>query len=282
MNWKVVCRDKNDGGLGVKDLRNLNLALLAKWWWRFFAPVPNLWSPFIRSLYYSRRRPLKEGVSFKPFSSLWRSVLDTRNLFKCGVTYSVGDGRLTSFWSDIWLGEYPLSTHFHQIYCAVRRQNSRVQDCYGPNDWKWRKICSGFTPRSQSEEILLGDFKTFLSGFHLHDVRDGVRWRWSKSKAFSVKSMYLFLQDSGVVDIRFDHLWKLKLPLKVKIFVRLVLRRRVLTADLLLKRGWTGDDRCVMCLGPMESADHIFVGYSFSNSLLATLFSNKVTVRASS
>jgi hypothetical protein len=31
---KRVCRSKNKGGLGVKDLRKENIILLTKWWWK--------------------------------------------------------------------------------------------------------------------------------------------------------------------------------------------------------------------------------------------------------
>ena len=32
--WSYVCRLKNEGGLGIRDLRLINLALLGKWHWR--------------------------------------------------------------------------------------------------------------------------------------------------------------------------------------------------------------------------------------------------------
>ena len=35
VNWEVVSRDKNSGGLGIKKLYILNKALLCKWSWRF-------------------------------------------------------------------------------------------------------------------------------------------------------------------------------------------------------------------------------------------------------
>ncbi len=179
------------------------------------------------------------------------------------------------------MGDSPLSTQFLPIFRTVRKTNSRVQKCYGTNRWKWRKISLGFTPCSQSEEDLLRDFKCVLDGFNLTDGRDGIKWRWTQSEVFLVKSMYLFLQDSGVIDERFAHLWKLNLPLKVKIFVWLVLRRRMLTADLLLKRGWNGNGNCALCLGANETADHLFAGCAFTNSLLESLVLRKAAVRTS-
>lgn len=43
-------------------LENMNLALLSKWWWRFLSDSNHQWSPLIEGTYYTRRKPLKEGV----------------------------------------------------------------------------------------------------------------------------------------------------------------------------------------------------------------------------
>ena len=42
-NWKIVCSEKNKGGLGVKSLSKLNQALLCKWCWRFANERDPLW-----------------------------------------------------------------------------------------------------------------------------------------------------------------------------------------------------------------------------------------------
>lgn len=34
INWKKICRNKNDGGLGIKQLDKKKNSMLAKWWWR--------------------------------------------------------------------------------------------------------------------------------------------------------------------------------------------------------------------------------------------------------
>ncbi|CAK8532022.1 unnamed protein product [Lathyrus sativus] len=33
VSWKTICKSKEEGGLGVKDLGMFNKALLEKWWW---------------------------------------------------------------------------------------------------------------------------------------------------------------------------------------------------------------------------------------------------------
>ena len=34
VKWQFVCRPREKGGLGIKNLKLLNIALLCKWWWK--------------------------------------------------------------------------------------------------------------------------------------------------------------------------------------------------------------------------------------------------------
>nr|CAD1843413.1 unnamed protein product [Ananas comosus var. bracteatus] len=73
--WKNVCKSK-EGGLGILDVGTMNCALLTKWWWKFHIAPQLQWNRVIRDLYYHRRRPLREGRSFKPQSYWWKGVND--------------------------------------------------------------------------------------------------------------------------------------------------------------------------------------------------------------
>lgn len=42
-----MCKDKKLGGLGVKDARKVNLALLRKWHWRLLDYHPALWKDIV-------------------------------------------------------------------------------------------------------------------------------------------------------------------------------------------------------------------------------------------
>lgn len=37
MKWDVVCKSREEGGLGIRDIRAFNLALLGIWRWRFLS-----------------------------------------------------------------------------------------------------------------------------------------------------------------------------------------------------------------------------------------------------
>ncbi|KAL4296849.1 hypothetical protein GQ457_12G019510 [Hibiscus cannabinus] len=51
VSWSLACRPKRFGGLGVVDLRVRNLALLAKWSWRYAIGHNSLWKSLIFAKY---------------------------------------------------------------------------------------------------------------------------------------------------------------------------------------------------------------------------------------
>jgi len=51
VSWSVVCKPKREGGLGVRDLRQVNLALLAKWRWRYLVGDGGIWNNIISARY---------------------------------------------------------------------------------------------------------------------------------------------------------------------------------------------------------------------------------------
>ena len=66
-----------------------------------------------------------------------------------------------------------------------------------------------------------------LAEIHLSTDRDQFRWNLLKSGKFSVGSMYDALVHSDMPSINNKYLWKMKVPLKIKIFTW-YLRRGVL------------------------------------------------------
>jgi hypothetical protein len=76
-----------------------------------------------------------------------------------------------------------------------------------------------------------------------------------KNGTFSVKSTYNALTncDGGQP---FKHIWKSKIPAKIKIFLWLVANEAILTKDNLLKRRWRGDPLCYFCHQP-ETTNHL-------------------------
>ncbi|KAM0870271.1 hypothetical protein ACQ4PT_040114 [Festuca glaucescens] len=94
--WRSICKPKEFGGLGVKDLRLQGLALRVRWMWLRRTDPERPWQglPGLND-------PLVAGV----FQSLAR--------------FSVGDGRLTYFWRDRWISGYTAEELAPEVFAKV-------------------------------------------------------------------------------------------------------------------------------------------------------------------
>ena len=51
VNWSTVCTPLSSGGLGIRNLKTFNAALLGKWLWRFGQKSDALWRQVIKAKY---------------------------------------------------------------------------------------------------------------------------------------------------------------------------------------------------------------------------------------
>nr|KAJ0211734.1 hypothetical protein LSAT_V11C400185750 [Lactuca sativa] len=57
VNWEKMTAPKEVGGAGLGSLRNLNLALLAKGWWKFKSRPQSFWAQIIIGIHNHTNRP---------------------------------------------------------------------------------------------------------------------------------------------------------------------------------------------------------------------------------
>jgi hypothetical protein len=71
-------------------------------------------------------------------------------------------------------------------------------------------------------------------------------WNLTALGVLSVKSMYLDFMNGHIKYLR-RYIWKIKVPLKIKIFMWFFHRKVILTKHNMLKRNWQGNTTCVFC-----------------------------------
>ncbi|GJW02387.1 RNA-directed DNA polymerase, eukaryota, partial [Tanacetum coccineum] len=130
VKWTKVLASKNQGGLGVSSFYALNRALLVKWVWRFLSGDNSLWARVIYAMHGSNRQVLSAS-----HSSSWSSIIKEINTLKAqGVDLishckiRVGNGRRTSFWNDLWIGDASLRFMFPRLYALDTNKVCTVAD----------------------------------------------------------------------------------------------------------------------------------------------------------
>lgn len=209
-----------------------------------------------------------EGRSFKPYSYWWKGVLSIKEIFKWGIYYKLGNGSNIKFWSDRWCGESSLQQSFLEVFDMSNCTNLAVRDCFVDTNWNWNRILGDNIENFQGLNPSVSEIKEKVSQFKVEHGPDIMLWRWSPTGQFTVRSTYVALSDGATRDRRSSKIWKLRVPLKVKVFCWLVLRKRLLTADNLVKRGWVGDTACVLCGTDEETMDHLFTQCVFTRFLI--------------
>ncbi|OAY68402.1 putative ribonuclease H protein, partial [Ananas comosus] len=176
--------------------------------------------------------PFKRGQAYSG-----ERVLSLSDIFKWEIYYKWGNGCTIDFWSDRWSRVSSLQLDFSEVYNMTECKTLKVKDCLMSDGWNWSKILGGDLVNRQGLCSSFSALKDRIFIFRIGQGPDKILWHWNLDGRFTVKSAYSALSDGGTRDARAIKLWRLRIPLKMKVFCWLVLKKMLLTVDNLLKRG---------------------------------------------
>jgi hypothetical protein len=279
IKWSVVCKDKRNGGLGVRDIRIVNLSLLAKWRWRLLSPGRPLWKEVLVAKYGEHILHQVNWSSYRTpssASSWWKNLVaidkavPNLNWFVDAVGRNLGNGYSTLFWTQKWIGDAPLSEVFPRLFSLSIQKDSKVSDLVevegDTRRWhfNWRR-----NPFHWEEDLVLR-LQEIVERvvFTLED--DSWIWLPDDEGIFSVKSSYKLLaekllaedvMESDKLEV-FDSIWSSPAPSKVIAFSWQLLYDRIPTRSNLLSRGIGISEtpwECLGCVGKGETSLHLFL-----------------------
>ena len=217
VSWKELCKPKEEGGLGLRDVHNFNLALLAKWRWRLLVEEKVRWKDLLVSKY-----GLSSNASQSPMKlqSWW-----WRELFKdCGedrgddwfnkeIGWKLGCGDKVKFWEDIWIGNSNLKSMYPRLFSLSLNQGQKVEEAGVWIGTVWQWCLRWRRPRFVWEYELEVEMMRQLSSIKLsREQKDVQVWGNDVGNGFSVNSAYdcLTKQGRGPHSEVFINLWKVK------------------------------------------------------------------------
>jgi hypothetical protein len=124
VKWDILCRPKDQGGLGILNLQLQNKCMLAKWLVNLLN-TEETWQSLLRNKYL-RTKTLTQ-VSSKPNDShFWRGLLRIKYENLSNRSFVIKDGTNTRFRDDMWIGDKPLKDTYPSLYHIARDKHVTV------------------------------------------------------------------------------------------------------------------------------------------------------------
>ena len=181
ISWEKMCKPKVDGGMGFKDLRAFNLALLAKQRWRLFKNPGSLTHRILKARYFLDRNFMEAQLGPKP-SYTWRSLLAGRNVLENGLRWSIGNGQNVRIWDDRWL---PTPKSFKVVSPRPQELNGTMVESL------LDRVAGGWNKNLVRDMFLPFESEAILSiPISLSFPEDSLLWAWTQNGRYTVRSGY--------------------------------------------------------------------------------------------
>ena len=254
VRWDDLCRQKNDGGMGFKDLTLFNEAMLAKLAWRLLHDDNSLFFRVFKARFFPSGTILDAKDSASA-SYAWRSILKGRDVIQKGALWRVGDGQQIRIWKDNWL---PLRGLAKVSSPQLQGQeNSSVAVLINESTRSWR------TEVIEHVFVLAEAAAIKSSPLPSSNQRDKLIWPFTPNGQYTVKSGYRFLYEGNSTNLAsaedplfWKKIWGLEVPNKVKNFVWRACREALPTKANLYRRKIAQDALCDSCKGRSEDGSH--------------------------
>ncbi|KAL9230819.1 hypothetical protein vseg_006119 [Gypsophila vaccaria] len=258
LSWRKLCKPKKLRGIGFRDYRLFNQALLGKQAWRLCIDEESLVSRVFKGKYYPDSTFLKANLGVNP-SYTWRSICEARSVVRLGLRKRISDGRRTAIWEEAWI---PGNNDGRVITRKpVNCSWFMVKDLIGENNNSWREadVRACFIP-FEADRIL---------SIRLSSRRPTDEWYWMAEKDghFSVKSAYRLLvgareeenASSSTEDLwLWNGIWRVEALPRIKPFFWQWCREALPTKARLATRIGHGDASCPLCNYMEETDVHLF------------------------
>ncbi|XP_074302679.1 uncharacterized protein LOC141634383 [Silene latifolia] len=255
--WDRLCLPKSKGGLGFRNLRVFNQALLAKQVWRLLMNPDTLAGRVMKARYFKSCSILEARRGHDP-SFVWRSLWGAKSLLKEGLQWRVGNGESIGVWEAAWVpGERGGTIPSPNIEADP---SLRVEAFIDKEQGIWRD--------DELRRVLLAEEVRLVHKILLNKnlPPDIMYWWPNKSGIYSVKSGYWLgmgphleeVELAGQVgnDGLWRRLWGLPIPPKLIHFLWRACNGTLAVRVNLNRRHCCPNSHCEFCDGAEETELH--------------------------
>lgn len=183
MSWSRLSHHKTSGGMGFRDFRDFNLAMLGKQGWRFMSNTGSLAAKLFKARYFSKSNFLDASLGNNP-SFVWRSIWEAKNLVKAGARWMIGSGSNINITNQPWLHDevnpYISST-------SPSFEDNSVDALMVPNERRWDEDIIRDLFNERDQQCILN------TPIRQSQAEDKLFWCKENNGLYSVKSAYRVL-----------------------------------------------------------------------------------------
>ncbi|XP_058761337.1 uncharacterized protein LOC131634729 [Vicia villosa] len=251
--WKVCCKHKNEGGLGILSLKDYNHATNIYLCWKFMNDNQN-WSQVLKARVLRNGRIIKCAIK----SSIWHGIKEAYGTVMENCIWSVGSGRRVNFWIDNWLRE-PLVNTFHINAKYHFDLNSMVRNWWIHQAW------------SIKDNILqaLPNQLPLLANVSITDeeIDDCFVWKNTITGHLSLKEAFNVVVNPKPCSTWRSFPWDIDTPLAHSMIVWRFIHNKLPTDENLKIRAFSFPSLCSLCFSCCESSSHLFFECSFAKHI---------------
>jgi len=177
--WDILCRPKDQGGLGILDLQLQNKCLLSKWIINLLS-TESMWQNLLRNNYLGSKSLTQ--VKAKPYDShFWRGLMKIKDEVLTKGSFSIKDGSTARFWEDNWVGNASFRDRYPSLYNIVRDPHATVAKVMAtrPFNISFRRTLLGTKLRDWHNLVAQ------ITHVNLTNGSDTFRWDLTKSGLFT-------------------------------------------------------------------------------------------------
>ncbi|KAK2367272.1 putative mitochondrial protein [Trifolium repens] len=262
VNWKKTCKQKTLGGMGFRNLRAFNEALLAKQGWRILTEPGSLMAKTLKAKYFPKHQFLQAKKGNRPSYS-WQSIQQASWILKKGCYWLVGNGKNINIWEDRWISPKDGNTTWSTKPTTSNLEHVSDLIDHTSQQWNSQLISQNFIP-IEADNIL----KLPLTNTSEDDL---ICWQGTKDGHYTVRSGYNAQMEWAITTSAqaqpsnllqgahiWNKLWKIEAPPKQLHLLWRILHNAIPTKINLLNRGIMCDSMCPMCYREPETTNHIF------------------------
>ncbi|XXG68935.1 hypothetical protein AAC387_Pa06g1917 [Persea americana] len=254
VNWAQVTLPKDEGGLGIRRLKEVNDASLLKLGWQA-STLNSIGSSWFKNRYFKLTTIWNPNNTIYG-SCIWKRIRSLDHLLHQGSVWNFGNGQDINVWHDTWLGDRPISTDFQHLHFP---SDQSLASLFHSRSWHIPSLL----PEAIQNQLFL--YTSTLSPCHL--ARDYLSWKGAPDGQLSMNLAWNIIRSRGPKLQWPNLIWDGISLTKLSCFGWRLMLNRTPTETRLQRLGFSLASRCSVCCNDEDSSTHVFFYYAQARSL---------------